>query len=95
MRNLAVAGTVVLLAGIGLSVVLGRVYPALAGVSGNLVLFTGLAFLVMAGLMLLSSKVGKLRERDRILDTISWRGDEIVLDVGCGRGCCSSGPLNV
>ena len=33
-----------------------------------------------------ASKVGKLRERERLLDLIAWSGDESVLDVGCGRG---------
>ncbi len=33
-----------------------------------------------------SSKVGKLRIRDRVVGSIPWRGDEKVLDVGCGRG---------
>ena len=46
----------------------------------------GAVALAQAGLMLHSSLVGKLRERDRVLDTIPWRGDEVVLDVGCGRG---------
>src|SRR5262249_2594462 len=32
------------------------------------------------------SRFGKLRLRDKILDGIEWRGDERVLDVGCGRG---------
>jgi cyclopropane fatty-acyl-phospholipid synthase-like methyltransferase len=36
--------------------------------------------------MVWSSKVGKLRERERLLDAVPWRGDETVLDVGCGRG---------
>jgi arsenite methyltransferase len=36
--------------------------------------------------MIWSSKVGKVRERERLLDLISWKGDEAVLDVGCGRG---------
>jgi ubiquinone/menaquinone biosynthesis C-methylase UbiE len=36
--------------------------------------------------MLWSSKVGKLRARDELIDSIPWRGDEQVLDVGCGRG---------
>lgn len=40
----------------------------------------------MAGLMMSWSKVTKVRERDRMLDLIAWRGDEQVLDVGCGRG---------
>ncbi|HEX4964932.1 MAG TPA: class I SAM-dependent methyltransferase [Thermoanaerobaculia bacterium] len=36
--------------------------------------------------MLWSSKTGKVRERERFLDRISWTGNEQVLDVGCGRG---------
>jgi SAM-dependent methyltransferase len=43
-------------------------------------------FLLGAGGMLFYSKVGKLALRERLLDKISWRGDEKVLDVGCGRG---------
>jgi arsenite methyltransferase len=36
--------------------------------------------------MIYTSKVAKLRERDRILDLAELQGDEVVLDVGCGRG---------
>src|SRR5439155_13314827 len=32
------------------------------------------------------SKVGKLRFREKLLSEIPWRGDEQVLDVGCGHG---------
>jgi ubiquinone/menaquinone biosynthesis C-methylase UbiE len=32
------------------------------------------------------SKVTKVAERERLLDLVSWRSDEEVLDVGCGRG---------
>jgi SAM-dependent methyltransferase len=46
----------------------------------------GIGLLLMAGSMLLYSKSGKLAIRDRILKSIPWRGDERVLDVGCGRG---------
>jgi hypothetical protein len=41
---------------------------------------------VMAGSMIWSSKVGKLADRDKLLDHIAWTGRERVLDVGCGRG---------
>jgi ubiquinone/menaquinone biosynthesis C-methylase UbiE len=46
----------------------------------------GVYFLLSAGGMLRYSKVGKLRIRDQVLDSIPWRGDEIALDVGCGKG---------
>lgn len=36
--------------------------------------------------MLYYSRVGKLRIRDQLLAQLVWRGDERVLDVGCGRG---------
>jgi ubiquinone/menaquinone biosynthesis C-methylase UbiE len=32
------------------------------------------------------SRIGKLRLRDALLSRIAWRGDEHVLDVGCGHG---------
>ncbi len=44
------------------------------------------ACLGMGGYMFFSSKFGKVREREWLLDLISWRGDETVLDVGCGLG---------
>ena len=40
----------------------------------------------MLGLMLWESLVGKVKGRERVLDLLSWQGDEMVLDVGCGRG---------
>jgi SAM-dependent methyltransferase len=46
----------------------------------------GLLSLVLVGSTLWSSRVGKLRARDRLISAIPWRGDEVVLDVGCGRG---------
>ena len=49
-------------------------------------LFSGLARGFMGCWMLYDSKVGKLRERERLLDLAPWRGDETVLDIGCGRG---------
>jgi arsenite methyltransferase len=32
------------------------------------------------------SKFGKLRARDAIISRIAWRGEDRVLDVGCGHG---------
>lgn len=42
--------------------------------------------LLSASLFLLYVKFGKFRHRDFILAMHTWRGDEQVLDVGCGRG---------
>src|SRR5439155_9251689 len=52
----------------------------------EILLLTGLNCLANAGGMLWYSKAGKLRGRERLLDLVPWRGDETVLDVGCGRG---------
>ena len=46
----------------------------------------GVYFLLSAVGMVSYSKGGKLRIRDEILEAMPWRGDETVLDVGCGRG---------
>jgi ubiquinone/menaquinone biosynthesis C-methylase UbiE len=35
---------------------------------------------------IVGSRFGKLRARDAIISRIAWRGDERVLDVGCGHG---------
>jgi arsenite methyltransferase len=51
----------------------------------------GYGFVATACLMLWGSKVGKFRVRDRVLDALPWRGDEQVLDVGCGRGLMLAG----
>jgi arsenite methyltransferase len=46
----------------------------------------GYDLFVVALAMLWYSLIGKMRQRDRLLEQINWRGDERVLDIGCGRG---------
>ena len=49
--------------------------------------FIATIYLVGMGcLMLYWSTVTKVSQRERTLDLVPWRGDEHVLDVGCGRG---------
>lgn len=48
--------------------------------------WTGSFLLTEAFLFLLYVKVGKKWHRDKLLGLRQWRGDEQVLDVGCGRG---------
>ena len=50
------------------------------------------AFLISEGLLfLLYVKFGKFRHRDFMLGMHTWRGEETVLDVGCGRGLLLAG----
>jgi arsenite methyltransferase len=49
-------------------------------------------FLIGEGLLfLLYVKFGKFRHRDFMLGMHTWRGNEQVLDVGCGRGLLVAG----
>ncbi|CCF84970.1 class I SAM-dependent methyltransferase [Nitrolancea hollandica] len=91
IRRLALTGLGGLAAGQTIFKVLRPSFPRLARVPQALGLLYGLWFLGSAGLMVWSSKVGKLRERERLLDAIPWRGEETVLDVGCGRGLLLTG----
>src|SRR5438309_6609809 len=62
----------------------GRVGPLRFGIIGFLWMAVGL---IATGFwMWWSSRYGKVREREKLLSLVTWRGDEQVLDVGCGRG---------
>ena len=52
--------------------------------TGTLLVLEGLLFLLYV-------KFGKFHHRDRMLSLYAWRGDEEVLDVGCGRGLLMAG----
>jgi arsenite methyltransferase len=84
LRNLFLFGV--------LCVVLALIVPAVLHV-GSLELklrptfwWTGGFLLVEAFLYLFYVKKGKEFHRDKMLGMYTWRGDEKVLDVGCGRG---------
>ena len=81
VRNLMVAGSVALLVSV-LSYSGWLPWRDLARPLARM----AVAFLGMGSYMIYSSKVSKLGEREQQLDLISWRGDETVLDVGCGLG---------
>src|SRR4051812_31778187 len=85
VRNLALAGAAALLvwatAAAGLwSGTVGPVHLVPMAVS------MAVGFLGMAAYMVWSSKVGKVREREKLLNLLPWTGGETVLDIGCGRG---------
>jgi SAM-dependent methyltransferase len=90
LRNLLVSGVVCLLIGafVPRHLRLGQVdflpRPMFFG-TGTLLVLEGLLFLF------LYVKRGKFHHRDRMLSLYAWRGDEEVLDVGCGRGLLMAG----
>ncbi len=49
-------------------------------------MWMGGSFFLTGLLMWMSSRFGKLRARDALIDGLALRGHEQVLDVGCGRG---------
>lgn len=48
--------------------------------------FLAVSLIIAAILMILYSKFGKAKHRERMLNMHEWRGDEYVLDVGTGSG---------
>jgi arsenite methyltransferase len=53
---------------------------------GTLLFLLGSAALVPGLMALRYVRIGKHLHRDRMLDLVTWRGDEQVLDVGTGGG---------
>ncbi|HZW84507.1 MAG TPA: class I SAM-dependent methyltransferase, partial [Nitrososphaerales archaeon] len=46
----------------------------------------GFLILVVASALFWSSRLGKAREMRKLVSSIPWGGEEVVLDLGCGRG---------
>src|SRR3954454_4369788 len=89
VRNLAVVGLACIAASAVSALLIheSRAEPGtLLLVLRNNGLVTGIICLVMASWMVASSLWLKHKVARAMLDSRTWRGDEAVLDIGCGRG---------
>jgi arsenite methyltransferase len=59
------------------------VFALLADISG---IVLGFLLLLGAASMIWSSKKGKFLLREQLIDSLALKGNETVLDIGCGRG---------
>ena len=83
IRNLLLIGVFLLVLGTFVEVI--DIGPVRLGIRSMAWTGSGIC-MINAAAMLYGSRIGKMRTRDRLLDLISWKGTETVLDVGCGRG---------
>lgn len=67
---------------VGAGLILAAVGSPVGQRLGRTLMWPGASFAITAVLMLASSRFGKLRARDRLLDRLALAGDETVLDVG-------------
>lgn len=72
--------------GLGIYFMNRREYPGPAGAMFGVLGLIGLIFLALSGAWYWTSKNGKLKLRDDIIGGLNLKGDEKILDVGCGRG---------
>ncbi|MGA7234850.1 MAG: class I SAM-dependent methyltransferase [Bryobacteraceae bacterium] len=79
---LAIFGSLAVLSGFGTAIAWWRM-PSQAAASFTLYF---VLFLVNATSFFYTTRHGKFIEWDRILDRTQLRGDEMALDMGCGRG---------
>jgi SAM-dependent methyltransferase len=85
VRRFFLIGALGLIGGLALAKFAGH-RSAFLNILVNTGIFGGSCWLMTAAMMVFGSLVLKVRWRDRLLNQIPWRGNERVLDVGCGRG---------
>lgn len=78
---------VLLLSIIGYLVFSGTNHTTAITAMGSVALFLA----ALSAMSLWSSRVGKLIMRDKLIQAIALKGDETILDVGCGKGLLTVG----
>ncbi len=90
-RSMFSRGGWTLAAGLAVWFVNRTEYPGPAAALFGVLAAIALVFFGIGGFMIWSSRVGKLRLRDRLLDALEFAGNEKILDAGCGRGLMTIG----
>lgn len=86
IRNRIIGGAILGIIAIGVSIYFkDSIYPLRVFLVSVFSLLASV-FIISAFLMILSSKFGKIKEAKRVINMLDIKGDEQVLDVGCGRG---------
>lgn len=83
VRILISAGALALISGLLIILSAQKEIPGTAAV---ILLVVGFLAIIYSAIGIWSSRIGKLIIRDRIMNVVPWKGDERVLDVGCGQG---------
>ena len=86
VRNLIIFGVALIITSMILQLIIDLTQSFIGIVFFICGLLVGAIMLVIAALLIWSSKIGKLQLRERLIDSFSLNGRETVLDVGCGRG---------
>lgn len=86
IRNIALLGIGFLILSVAAFYIFPKRLHWLGVTIGIILLLSCLTVIVESLYMVWSSKVGKLRMREKLIDLLQLRGDELLLDVGCGRG---------
>ncbi len=85
IRNLILSGIASIISGFALNSIFASTQWLIAAILLMLGLLVGASMVAIAALMVWSSKVGKLQLGEQLINSLSLRGTEMVLDVGCGR----------
>lgn len=86
IRNLLLGGIASIIVGITLKYLFESIQTTVGLILLIWGIVSGASMLFTAALMVWSSKVGKIKFREILIDLLELHGTEIVLDVGCGRG---------
>jgi len=86
IRAMVLIGGALVAAGMLLYFLLAAAQPTLATIVLVIGVIAGLPLLLSSVIMVRSSRLGKLKQSEKLMDLVGLRGDETVLDVGCGRG---------